>query len=607
MNLFRKLHSAFRGKHESEAEKGLQHLLSTHHDFPAGLLPDIVARILFLSSGEKPSAHELERFLPEPGREILERACADAVKPESARNACRNLEKNTAELKKELLHVLLLFFPACDPLKEDALREIRLLAEACGLEEKDIDAMFEADSRERRRKKDLLNSGTGLLAAVVVILLFFLSAVFVKTVFAGFLLAVLFLPVERVLEKYIFAACWYKTIERILFFPFLPLKHLRRILTARRTEKIPDAEEQARKERAILSMKGAAATILMLLTICMALLTALYLLLAPLAKNAGSSVSRWFAELPALKAEPPKDTEEAQKPVSAETDAAQPEKKRDLTYFKQKLQAQLRETVTNYTHNFSAFIFDSGSDVLSFLITLVGRLGRFAFDLLVTVFFFFAFLQQMAFHTGTSEKTIGSWTVGALFGSAWLPLTNRETRKSASDIIDHICGMFTSWLRGYFCIIFLEWLLYPFFFLLFDVPYAIPLAMLSGCAVLVPLIGPAFCIGTTYCIVLAFTESHLAFTLTGLTISYLLVNGILEQLILYPTLVGESVGLTIMETIIVVLLSSLFGSIAAMIAAIPTAAIIKYLIPRIYQSLTTAFNPATSDAWTPEKTVRPSD
>lgn len=604
MALLQKLHSAFRGRHESEAEKSLRFFLRSNSGFTPALLPDLAARIIFLASGTVPSLDTLERFLPETDPALLEQARKNAANPACAQKICRSLQKSGASLKKELLQNLLLFFPACDPLPEEAEREIRMLAEACGLEEKDVDALFEADREERRRKKDLLNSGTGLLAAVVVILLFFLSAVFVKTVFAGFLLAVLFLPVERLVEKYIFAARWYNTLERILLFPFRPLKHLRRILTSGHAVTKSGPEEKDKTSRALLSMKGAAATILMLLTVCMTLLTALYLLLAPFAKNAGGKISEWFTEISApAKVQQPAEVQEE----TAAKPSPPPEEKKDFDHLKQKLQAQLKGTVSNYTQNLSGFIFDSGSDVLTFLLALAGRLGRFAIDLLLTVFFFFAFLQQMAFHTGTSEKTIGSWTVDAVFGSAWLPLTNEETRKSASDIIDHICGMFTSWLRGYFCIIFLEWLLYPFFFLLFDVPYAIPLAMLSGCAVLVPLIGPAFCIGTTYCIVLAFTESHLAFTLTGLTISYLLVNGILEQLILYPTLVGESVGLTIMETIIVVLLSSLFGSIAAMIAAIPTAAIIKYLIPRIYQSLTTAFNPATSDAWTPGKTVRPSD
>ena len=67
------------------------------------------------------------------------------------------------------------------------------------------------------------------------------------------------------------------------------------------------------------------------------------------------------------------------------------------------------------------------------------------------------------------------------------------------------------------------------------------------------------------------------------------INGILEQLILYPSLVGNAIGLTTLETIIVVLLGGLFAGITGMIFAVPAAAVIKYLIPKIYS------------VWTPGK------
>jgi predicted PurR-regulated permease PerM len=63
---------------------------------------------------------------------------------------------------------------------------------------------------------------------------------------------------------------------------------------------------------------------------------------------------------------------------------------------------------------------------------------------------------------------------------------------------------------------------------------------------------------------------------------YLIQNGIVEQLFLYPAVIGGSLGLTTLETIIVVLLGGIFAGITGMIFAIPTAAVLKYLIPKIY-------------------------
>lgn len=67
------------------------------------------------------------------------------------------------------------------------------------------------------------------------------------------------------------------------------------------------------------------------------------------------------------------------------------------------------------------------------------------------------------------------------------------------------------------------------------------------------------------------------------TLSYIIINGIVEQLFLYPALVGGALGLNELETIIVVLMGGLLAGVAGMIFAVPAASILKYLIPKIYQ------------------------
>ena len=73
--------------------------------------------------------------------------------------------------------------------------------------------------------------------------------------------------------------------------------------------------------------------------------------------------------------------------------------------------------------------------------------------------------------------------------------------------------------------------------------------------------------------------------LAGIIALYLVYNGIIEQFILYPAVIGESLGLTTLETIIVVLLGAIFAGIPGMILALPASSMIKYLVPQIYNCL----------------------
>jgi predicted PurR-regulated permease PerM len=49
--------------------------------------------------------------------------------------------------------------------------------------------------------------------------------------------------------------------------------------------------------------------------------------------------------------------------------------------------------------------------------------------------------------------------------------------------------------------------------------------------------------------------------------------------------VGASLGLTLLETIIVVLLGGIFAGIGGAIFGVPAASVFKYLSPRIYRSI----------------------
>ncbi len=223
---------------------------------------------------------------------------------------------------------------------------------------------------------------------------------------------------------------------------------------------------------------------------------------------------------------------------------------------------------------------------------LTGFLGVFALDVLLCLFFFFFFLQKMLIFSSKAQNAVngkyqknglGAWTVHGIFSSGWLPETGEEAKQSAGLIIDRIYQMFNAWLRGYCWIIVIETLLYICCFFLFSVPYALVLGILAGLTILLPFLGPVISFCLTVIVTLTFLDSNLLIPLLGICLTYCVINGLLEQFILYPSFVGGAIGLTTLETIIVVLLGAVFAGISGVILAVPVAALIKFLVPEIYK------------------------
>jgi len=228
---------------------------------------------------------------------------------------------------------------------------------------------------------------------------------------------------------------------------------------------------------------------------------------------------------------------------------------------------------------------------LSAAASLLGTVGSFFLNALLAIFFFSFFLGKMAAfhrrHSGdggdSAETKEGDYLVQSLFETSWLPTTSEETLRSAAEVINEVFFKLKTWVRGYLWIIIIETAIYITAFLLLGVPYAVPLGMVAGLTVLLPFLGPMVSIVLTIgvCVV----TNHADPTLLALiAVTYVTMNMIVEQLFLYPAFVGEALGLNILETLIVVLLGGLFAGLAGMIFAVPVASVLKFLIPRLYQS-----------------------
>lgn len=250
------------------------------------------------------------------------------------------------------------------------------------------------------------------------------------------------------------------------------------------------------------------------------------------------------------------------------------------------LRSRGKAYVENDPIEFLTSFLNNSRGLLSSIFSTAGNIGTFAFDLLLCLFFFLFFLQKLAFYSVDDlkrKRTVGDSVVKGIFDSPWFPTVSSGSRKEAAAIIDRISLMFNRWLRGYGLIIVLETTLYSTVFAMLSVPYFYIMGLVAGFTILLPFLGPLLSYLLTVTVCLIFLDSvHLLVALIGVSLAYAIINGILEQFVFYPTFVGSAIGLTTLETIIVVLLGALVAGVGGMILAIPAAAVLKFLIPKIY-------------------------
>ena len=178
------------------------------------------------------------------------------------------------------------------------------------------------------------------------------------------------------------------------------------------------------------------------------------------------------------------------------------------------------------------------------------------------------------------------YLVRTVFNGNWLPGASPETVAEAQRIIGEVINKLRVWVRGYLTLMVVDATVYTTAFFFLGVPYFALLGPLAGCGILLPYIGPILSALVTILVTLAVGGSSVSgLQLAGIIATYLIYNGVIEQFILYPAVIGESLGLTTLETIIVVLLGAIFAGIPGMILALPAASVIKYLVPQFYRTV----------------------
>lgn len=449
---------------------------------------------------------------------------------------------------------------------------------------------------EQGQRSALVKSSAGILVALVVLGVFVFTATFLKSVLFGLVLAYFVLPLQRLFQYRVLPHPWVETTLAWLARAAAPFQRRRGAAnSAARRAADAHARRVAQACNATFATLGIAGGLLLLSMgwVSSRYVAALRPDATPIAAAAAANTPSQAATsqaAPSQAAAPnggDANQDDALNPLVARLEQYRPVLERSQWL---RLSSELARDYLSDEKKKKELLGLVASNLQPVLLRVGGLLGALAnllLDSLMTLFFFSFFLKRIATDQAPDRgrgRPTSQYLVETIFASGWLPSAGADAIREAHVILDEVLSMLQTWVKGYLWIVIIESTIYISAFALLGIPYFHILGLLAGMTVLLPFIGPIASFSLTLVVAFAFQGPSVTMFLLIATV-YFFANIILEQLVLFPTLVGEALGLNSLETIIVVLLGGLVAGLAGAVFAIPVAAILKYLIPHIYETL----------------------
>lgn len=153
------------------------------------------------------------------------------------------------------------------------------------------------------------------------------------------------------------------------------------------------------------------------------------------------------------------------------------------------------------------------------------------------------------------------------------PLFGKEKSKSISVLVNRLENRLGGWARGQLLLMLLVGTLSYIGFIILGIPYALPLAMLSGLFEIVPFIGPV--IAAIPAIILGFSISPFI-GFTAIILTFLIQQ--LENYIFVPKIMEKSTGVSPIATLLSLAIGFRLAGVVGMIISIPLVIIAKTLL-----------------------------
>ncbi|MBQ9500826.1 MAG: AI-2E family transporter [Lentisphaeria bacterium] len=530
------------------------------------------------------AAVEELRGMEEAGKLIRALGEVPETTPEKAASVLGKMSR--ADLCN-LLRFLVLLVLATGAMTDVNRTFLTAFAGCAGMSGDEFASLLDAVESERRAHDRLIRSGAGIVASLIIIAVFILTATLLRSVIFGLIGAYLLLPLERYFEKKLrsrrgIAFCLVSLVEGI----FSPLNRLRRAVSRRSgAEDAADARLTAdrRITRQAVSLTAFLAAFVFLGVIFSAsTLTGKYVVRTGRAfrdrQTARSAYRRAETEGPKYYIARLEEHLEKVK----ECFSRYPLVRRGVEFIRQSLADEKTR------NEMIRVVLRSTGGVVNFTASLLGTIVSIIGDLVLSVFFGLLFLFKLAefCRSDGGPGRQSEYLVRTVFNGKWLPGADESTVAGAGVILSGTFSRLRIWVRGYLLLMLIDSTVYTTMFFLLGVPYFPLLGVVAGCGILLPYIGPVLGCLLTLLTTIAVGDAS-GMQILGLLLCYMIYSGVIEQFILYPAVIGESLGLTTLETIIVVLLGAVFAGISGMILALPAASVIKYIVPQIYRSWST--------------------
>ena len=522
---------------------------------------------------------ENKRGPEEAARRIRDLKEAADITPQEAADALSGMD---ALEKQKILKFLVLLTQGAKVFEGRNYAYLSDFSKALGITEDVFKEIVRNAEEERIAQDRLIRSGAGLLAAIGVILLFILTATLLRSVIFGLIGAYLLLPLEKYFEKKIRSGrgliCRFVKGCEIFVLPLYALSR-----AVRRKDPVYENLRTAQKSEDEKIVKQAVS-----LTVFVAgffAVTCLIFLLSVTGKYVGelkNSVKNIRTSV-AVKSHARGAVSYAERAEDYADEMMErlkefPLVSRGIDFVRKSLSDEkTRKEV-------AGMVLRSTGGVVNFTAGILGAVVAIVSDVILSLFFGLLFLFKLAefCRTDSSSGRRSEYLVRTVFNGKWLPIANENTISEARNILSGTFMRLRIWVRGYLLLMLIDATVYSTAFFLLKVPYFPLLGVIAGCGILLPYVGPIAGCLLTAGVTLAIGDGG-GVQLFGLLLFYLIYSGVIEQFILYPAVIGESLGLTALETIIVVLLGAVFAGIAGMIFALPAASVIKFIVPKIYR------------------------
>ncbi len=224
------------------------------------------------------------------------------------------------------------------------------------------------------------------------------------------------------------------------------------------------------------------------------------------------------------------------------------------------------QQISGYVDKITSIFPTAGEKVVNTITNSISIFGSFVIDFVLATVLTFYFLKDKEMLFGTIKK----------FGKAFIPGKLGERLKQFIIDLDEVVGGF---VRGVLLDALIVGVVSSILMLAIKHPFAILVGTIAGICNIVPYIGPLA--GAVVALILgAFTNVTMGIWGFVLLILYQQVDGN----IVAPKIIGDSVGLPAVWTIIALTIGGGYLGPVGMIVAVPIAALLSVYIQRYYKA-----------------------